>query len=105
MPKSTIGKLSRQQLKKHYVAGAFDKYRVEVSEEDRQPSGESNALELEIRAKIAEALSRETGIRSLDIKASTSMLHTGVDSLTYLRIKRKSKSPCSCPARCRWLCY
>lgn len=89
MPKSTIGKLSRQQLKKHYAAGAFDKYRFELSEGENELNCESNPLGTEVRAKIAEALSKEIGVRASDIKASTSMLHTGVDSLTYLRIKRK----------------
>ena len=89
MPKSTIGKLSRQQLKSHYTSGLFEKYRIDVSAEDHKSYPSNSVLETEIRNKIAEALSRETGIRVSDIVPTTSMLHTGVDSLTYLRIKRK----------------
>ena len=89
MPKSTIGKLSRQQLKSHYASGFFEKYRIDVSAEDHKSYASDSVLETEIQRKIAEALSRETGIRVSDIVPTTSMLHTGVDSLTYLRIKRK----------------
>lgn len=89
MPKSTIGKLSRQQLKSHYTSGLFEKYRIDVSAEEHKSYASESVLETEIRRKIAEALSKETGIRVSDIVPTTSMLHTGVDSLTYLRIKRK----------------
>lgn len=89
MPKSTIGKLSRQQLKNNYTSGLFEKYRIDVSDKNHKKYVNSSALETEIGRKIAEVLSKETGIRVSDIVASTSMLRTGVDSLTYLRIKKK----------------
>ncbi len=89
MPKSTIGKLSRQQLKNNYTSGHFEKYRIDVSDKGHKKYVSISALETEIERKIAEVLSKETGIRASDIVASTSLLRTGVDSLTYLRIKKK----------------
>ncbi len=89
MPKSTIGKLSRQQLKNNYTSGLFEKYRNDVSDKGPKKYVSIGALEAEIGRKIAEVLSKETGIRVSDIVASTSMLRTGVDSLTYIRIKKK----------------
>ena len=89
MPKSTIGKLSRQKLKNHYTSGLFEKYRIDVSGEGQESDISISTLETGIRRKIAEVLAKETGVRVSDIVASTSMLQTGVDSLTYLRIKKK----------------
>ena len=89
MPKSTIGKLSRQQLKSHYTSGLFERYRIDVSAEDHKSYASDSVLETEIGRKIAEVLSKEIGIRVSNIVPTTSMLHTGVDSLTYLRIKKK----------------
>nr|ANM86617.1 putative non-ribosomal peptide synthetase [Cladonia uncialis subsp. uncialis]AUW30760.1 putative NRPS [Cladonia uncialis subsp. uncialis] len=89
MPKSTIGKLSRQQLKTHYTSGLFEKYRIEVPDEGHTEYMSTSALETEIRRKIAEVLSKETGIHVSEIVVSTSLFRTGVDSLTYLRIKKK----------------
>lgn len=89
MPKSTIGKLSRQQLKSHYTTGLFEKYRIDVSDEVHTEYVSISALETEIRRKVAEVLAKETGIRVSEVVASTSMLRTGVDSLIYLRIKKR----------------
>ena len=60
-----------------------------MSAEDHKSYVSNSALETEIHRKATEALSKETGDRVSDIVPTTSTMHTGVDSSTYLRIKRK----------------
>lgn len=84
MPKSTIGKLSRQKLKKFYNEGHFDQYRVEE---------ESNGAILQpltspLQMAIARFLSNETGAPLEDFGANVSIMRTGMNSIAYLRMKR-----------------
>lgn len=89
MPKSSIGKLSRRQLKNRYIPGDFNQYRFEFDDEGYESSESINALETDIRKKIAKVLSTETGIRESEVAPSTSLFQAGVDSLAYLRMKKK----------------
>ncbi|OCL05657.1 putative non-ribosomal peptide synthase-like protein [Glonium stellatum] len=86
MPKSTIGKLSRQKLKEAYTVGAFDCYKLSTSNtapESVEP------LKTERQQIIAKILSQQAGRDIFTLGANSSIMHAGTDSLTYLRIKHE----------------
>lgn len=88
MPKSTIGKLSRQKLKKFYNEGHFDKYRLE----DETSSGALKPLATPLQVAIARFLAKETGAPLEDLGANVSIMRTGMNSIAYLRMKRMLES-------------
>ena len=85
MPKSTIGKLSRQKLKKFYSEGYFDKYIVEDEIQDDVPL---KPLNTPLQVAIARFLVQETGASLDQLGANVSIMRTGMNSIAYLRLKR-----------------
>nr|POF22080.1 nonribosomal peptide synthetase pnga [Quercus suber] len=87
MPKSTIGKLSRQKLKKFYEAGQFDKYRVDMGDDgaNAQPT---IPLSTEMQHTVARLLTQQLGLSMEQIGADSKLSHLNMSSLTYLRLKR-----------------
>ncbi|KAL1301853.1 hypothetical protein AAFC00_006038 [Neodothiora populina] len=85
MPKSTIGKLSRQKLKKFYTEGHFDQYRVQ----EASPLAEGlKPLASQLQLAIARFLSRETDVPLEELGANVPIMQTGMNSIAYLRMKR-----------------
>lgn len=85
MPKSTIGKLSRQKLKKFYNEGHFDKYR---SKDDVTSDEQLKPLSTPLQLVIARFISNETGTELSQIGANVSVMRTGMNSIAYIRLKR-----------------
>lgn len=82
MPKSTIGKLSRHKLKQLYEKGVFDRYKLA-----EQTSESKKAFETLRQRAIAHVLSDHTSRPVEDMGPDTSIMHAGIDSLVYLRVK------------------
>lgn len=95
MQKSTIGKLSRRQLKLSYEAGMFDKYQAQTKQLPvQEPEGE-NSIGLQsfdllspLGKQIAVTFSHETGIPGEQLATGNGLLRSGLDSLGYMRIKK-----------------
>lgn len=85
MPKSTIGKLSRQKLKKFYSEGHFNQYLVEEESSSNTPL---TPLITVLQMSIAKFLSVETGIPLERLGANVPIMRTGMNSIAYLRLKR-----------------
>nr|POF06952.1 nonribosomal peptide synthetase pnga [Quercus suber] len=87
MPKSTIGKLSRQKLKKYYADGLFDKYRVDMLEGgvNAQPT---QPLVTEMQQTVGRLLADQLGLSVDQIGADTKLANLNMSSLGYLRLKR-----------------
>lgn len=83
MPKSTIGKLSRQKLKQFFESGAFDQYKL--SEE--VASTVHKLLWSERQNIIAGILAEQTGRPLETLGADSPIMSSGIDSLAYLRMK------------------
>lgn len=88
MPKSTIGKLSRQKLKEAYERGDFDKYILLTdSTNDHSYGFTTPALHGPVQKAIANALARETGILYEAVDENTDLMFAGMNSITYLGLK------------------
>lgn len=85
LPKSTIGKLSRQKLKKFYSEGHFNQYIVENKVDPDMPL---MPLITPLQICIARFLSEETGVSLDKLGANTPIMRTGMNSIAYLRLKR-----------------
>jgi thioesterase domain-containing protein/acyl carrier protein len=86
LPKSTIGKLSRAKLKKSFLAGDFDNYKLS----ERVPQSlvrRGAALTTPLQKILADVLCHETGLRPSDLHLDISLADLNIDSLGYLRIK------------------
>ena len=90
MPKSTIGKLSRQKLKKFHADGAFDKYRVPLDGMMTAQTKTNTAAPppTSMQKIIAEAIAKEASVSLESLSPNSSVVAAGADSLTFLRIKR-----------------
>jgi acyl-CoA synthetase (AMP-forming)/AMP-acid ligase II/thioesterase domain-containing protein/acyl carrier protein len=82
MPKSSISKLSRQKLQNHYVRGVFDKYKISGN-----TSCPGDQIMTALATRIAENIARETGISVTSMTTATPIIHVGLDSMSYIRIK------------------
>ncbi|KAF5535063.1 non-ribosomal peptide synthase [Fusarium phyllophilum] len=86
LPKSTIGKFSRQKFKDEYSAGLFDPYKLwRGSEHDLAPS---KPLARPIQASIAAVLSRVLNVPYWSLGVEDTPITAGADSLTFTRIKK-----------------
>lgn len=85
MPKSTIGKLSRQKLKKFYTEGYFDQY---IIKDGTPEDADLEPLETPLQKFIAEFLEKESGVPLSSLGANTPIMRTGMNSIAYLRLKR-----------------
>jgi acyl-CoA synthetase (AMP-forming)/AMP-acid ligase II/thioesterase domain-containing protein/acyl carrier protein len=80
LPKSSIGKLSRNQLKQSLLQGEFDTFKID-DEESEPSSGET--LSSELRDAIHQVVRGSTGT----IDPNTTLTSLGIDSLGHLRLK------------------
>lgn len=86
LPKSTIGKLSRAKLKKSFLAGHFDDFKL--SELLPQSfSQQRTMLTTPLQKVLATVLCEETGLAESDLCLEANMADLNIDSLGYLRIK------------------
>ena len=90
LPKSTLGKLSRAKLKEQYEAGAFVEYNVHGVQAVQQAElGPVEPLGSTIQIAISDAIAELTDVPRSSIYGSSEMFGFGLDSLTYIRLKRK----------------
>ena len=90
LPKSTLGKLSRAKLKEQYEAGGFAEYDAHSVQADQQAELESVELpNSSTQIVIEDTIAELTNIPRSSIHGSSEMLGFGLDSLTYIRLKRK----------------
>ncbi|KAF2087087.1 putative non-ribosomal peptide synthase-like protein [Saccharata proteae CBS 121410] len=86
LPKSTIGKLSRAKLKKSFMAGDFDSFKlpemVERSNEQRGPP-----LTTPLQKILETVLVNEAAVKASDLHMDLPIAELGIDSLGYLRVK------------------
>jgi thioesterase domain-containing protein len=88
LPKSTIGKLSRAKLKKSFLAGDFDMYKLSERTPQSISQQEQGArLTTPLQLILADVLCEETGLAPSDLHLSISLADLDIDSLGYLRIK------------------
>lgn len=80
LPKSSIGKLSRNQLKQSLLQGAFDSFKLDDQELEPEIA---NDLSKELRDAIHEIV---RGAHTA-IDSSTTLTSLGIDSLGHLRLK------------------
>lgn len=86
LPKSTIGKLSRAKLKKSFLAGHFDEFKLPDCLP--QPTAKQGAgLKTPLQKVLATVLCEETGLAASDLHLDINLADLNVDSLGYLRIK------------------
>ncbi|KAH7377885.1 putative non-ribosomal peptide synthase-like protein [Pyrenochaeta sp. MPI-SDFR-AT-0127] len=86
LPKSTIGKLSRAKLKKSFLAGQFDEFKLaERSPQSLVPQGAG--LTTALQKILAVVLCEETGLKASDLHLNIVLADLDIDSLGYLRIK------------------
>jgi thioesterase domain-containing protein len=86
LPKSTIGKLSRAKLKKSFLGGHFDKFKLQ----QRVPQSlleRGSPLTTALQEVLAEALCEETGMKPHDLHLNIALADLNINSLGYLRIK------------------
>ncbi|KAJ4993372.1 nonribosomal peptide synthetase [Stagonosporopsis vannaccii] len=86
LPKSTIGKLSRAKLKKSFLAGHFDEYKLP----DRLPQSTTHSgtqLTTPLQKILATVLCEETGLSESNLCLEANLADLNIDSLGYLRIK------------------
>lgn len=81
LPKSSIGKLSRNQLKQSLLQGAFDAFKLDDQELEPESAGD---LSKELRDALHEVL-RGGAPGAIGSKATLTSL--GIDSLGHLRLK------------------
>lgn len=82
LPKSSIGKLSRSQLKRSLLAGEFEDYKVKAQETDPNSLQASN-----LSAELLTAVQDVVQGTSTSVNASTTLSSLGIDSLGHLRLK------------------
>lgn len=88
MPKSTIGKLSRQKLKESYERGDFDQFTNLACNTNGNANGMSGPpLSSDLQKKIAKVFSRESGRPYEEMNGDTDIMFAGMDSIAYLRLK------------------
>jgi len=80
LPKSSIGKLSRNQLKQSLLQGAFDSFKL--ADQESKPDN-ADDLSNELRDAIHEIVRGAPGA----IDSTTSLTSLGIDSLGHLRLK------------------
>jgi acyl-CoA synthetase (AMP-forming)/AMP-acid ligase II/thioesterase domain-containing protein len=80
LPKSSIGKLSRNQLKQSLLQGSFDTFKLDDQELKLEIA---NDLSKELRDAIHEIVRGAPGA----INANTTLTSLGIDSLGHLRLK------------------
>ncbi|KAH9878812.1 hypothetical protein IAQ61_002086 [Plenodomus lingam] len=86
LPKSTIGKLSRAKLKKAFLAGSFDKFRLKKTLpqfEIQQGAGLTTPLQMTLGTVLCD----ETGLTLSQLHLNTALVDLDIDSLGFLRIK------------------
>ena len=86
LPKSTIGKLSRAKLKKSFLAGQFDEFKLP----ERLPQTivqQGAGLTTPLQKVLATVLCAETGLAASNLHLDVSLADLNIDSLGYLRIK------------------
>ena len=81
LPKSSIGKLSRNQLKQSLLQGAFDAFKLEDQKLKPESAGD---LSKELRDALVEVL---RGGAPGAIDSNTTLTSLGIDSLGHLRLK------------------
>ncbi|UPX15130.1 uncharacterized protein EKO05_0005589 [Ascochyta rabiei] len=86
LPKSTIGKLSRAKLKKSFLAGSFDRFKLA----NRPPPSinqKGAGLTTPLQKILGAILCDETGSSQSQLYLGTALADLGIDSLGFLRIK------------------
>ena len=84
MPKSTIGKLSRQKLKTSYLAGHFDTYRLSTNTATRITS----PLITDMQWTVAKLVAEQSESPIDEFGADSELAQFGMNSIGYLRLKR-----------------
>lgn len=88
LPKSTIGKLSRAKLKKSFLAGHFDEFKLEERlPESITQQGQGTPLTTSLQKVLATVLCEETGLVESNLSLEVNLADLNIDSLGYLRIK------------------
>jgi acyl-CoA synthetase (AMP-forming)/AMP-acid ligase II/thioesterase domain-containing protein len=82
LPRSSIGKLSRSQLKKSLLAGHFDPYKIQAPE-DQLAINDNVGLSPELCDAVKQVVRSTTAV----INTNTTLASLGIDSLGHLRLK------------------
>jgi acyl-CoA synthetase (AMP-forming)/AMP-acid ligase II/thioesterase domain-containing protein len=84
LPKSSIGKLSRSQLKRSLLAGEFDTYKVQSLQPEISTNTKSESdLTDELRKAVQQVLRNTT----TTFDSYTKLASLGIDSLSHIRLK------------------
>ena len=82
LPRSSIGKLSRSQLKKSLLAGHFDPYKIQAPE-----AQVDIGLDAGLSPELCKAVRQVVRSTTAAINTDTTLASLGVDSLEHLRLK------------------
>lgn len=95
LPKSTIGKLSRAKLKKSFLAGHFDDFKLSECV-PQSITQQGAALTTSLQKILADVICEETGLAPSDLHLDIALADLNIDSLAYLRIKSSLEKTLQC---------
>jgi len=88
IPKTSLGKIQRSELRKRLESGAFAEYEREVVEASSQQRGEWSRPEGETERALAEIFAATVGLKPGEIDATASFFELGGTSIEILRLQR-----------------
>ncbi|KAH9878816.1 hypothetical protein J1614_002250 [Plenodomus biglobosus] len=86
LPKSTIGKLSRAKLKKSFLAGSFDQFKLK-KQIPQSVAQQGIGLTTPLQKILGAVLCEETDLAPSQLHLSIALADLDIDSLGYLRMK------------------
>jgi acyl-CoA synthetase (AMP-forming)/AMP-acid ligase II/thioesterase domain-containing protein len=88
IPKTSLGKIQRAELRKRLEAGALAVYEREIADVSREQRGERSAPEGEIEGVIAEIFASIVSGSAGEIDANASFFELGGSSIEIMRLQR-----------------